>query len=350
MTKQVPNISIIIPVYNDPDNLLHCLKSVFASQYRDFECIVVDDASTDGTVDVATDFDCRVLRNEVNSGPAYSRNRGAEAARGGILYFVDADVTLAPQTLGNLAAVFENEPGLAAVIGSYDNAPYYQNFISQYKNLFHHFVHQNGNAQASTFWSGCGAMRVEIFRQFKGFDEGFRKPAIEDIELGYRLRAAGHQIRLDHSIQVQHRKKWTLGSLIKTDVFQRGVPWVKLMLRDKFVPNDLNVSHTQKLSVALAWLLVLAALLAVAHFAGWLGLQLPLLAALSTVAILLLMALNADFYRFFIRTRGIFFALRVIPLHFMYFFYCGVSFILGIIGYFFSRNEGHNRDVIFEEN
>lgn len=74
-----------------------------------------------------------------------------------------------------------------ALIGSYDDDPKSPDFISQYRNLMHCSVHQTGRSEASTFWSGCGAIRREVFLESGGFDETYVRPAIEDIELGYRL-------------------------------------------------------------------------------------------------------------------------------------------------------------------
>ena len=57
--------------------------------------------------------------------------------------------------------------------------------VSQYRNLLHHFVHQHGHAEASTFWAGCGAIRRAAFDAVGGFDAArFPRPSIEDIELG----------------------------------------------------------------------------------------------------------------------------------------------------------------------
>ena len=68
------------------------------------------------------------------------------------------------------------------------------NFVSQYKNLFHHFVHQDASGTATSFWAGCGAIRRDIFLRLGGFNTAYKRPSIEDIELGYRLTRAGHRI------------------------------------------------------------------------------------------------------------------------------------------------------------
>jgi hypothetical protein len=120
----------------------------------------------------------------------------------------------------------------------------------------HSFVHQCGAVRASTFWSGCGAIRREVFEKHCGFSESYARPAIEDIELGYRLVQDGRKILLDRSLLVTHLKKWTFIGLVKTDILDRGIPWTELILRDKFMPNDLNLQLSQRVSVALVFLLI----------------------------------------------------------------------------------------------
>src|SRR5215510_5297309 len=227
--EPAPNISVIIPVYNGAAYLNLCLQAVAASDYRFYECIVVDDSSTDGGGSIAAQFpmSVRVLHlAEGPRGPAYARNRGAEAARGAILFFLDADIVLSSGALRRVANQFQERTDVAAVFGSYDAKPKAQGVISQYRNLLHHFVHQNGNREASTFWAGCGAIRRSVFEAIGGFDETrFRRPSIEDIELGYRLRRAGHTVLLDRTLQATHLKRWTLWSTVRTDVLCRAIPW-----------------------------------------------------------------------------------------------------------------------------
>ncbi len=147
-------------------------------------------------------------------------------------------------------------PALSALIGSYDDDPHTKDFLSQYRNLMHHYVHQAGQEAASTFWSGCGAIRRRVFEEVSGFNETYGRPAIEDIELGYRLHQNGHKVLLDHDLTVKHLKQWTFWKLVKTDIFDRGIPWTELILRDRHMPNDLNIQLSQRVSVALAFLLV----------------------------------------------------------------------------------------------
>ena len=264
-----PVISVIIPVFNAAAYLEGALTGLAASTYSSFECIVVDDRSTDGSAASARRSGARVIEMDRQAGPAAARNSGAGAARGDILFFVDADVRVQPDTLQRIASAFTADNTLSALIGSYDDDPQTKDFLSQYRNLMHHFVHQSGRETASTFWSGCGAIRKPVFQQFSGFDESYDRPAIEDIELGYRLQQAGHKVLLDHELTVKHLKRWTFWSLVKSDIFDRGIPWTELIFRDRRMPNDLNLQLSQRVSVALAFLIVAVTAVSAIRWRGY---------------------------------------------------------------------------------
>src|SRR5262245_57695976 len=140
--KPAPTISVIIPVYNGAAYLNSCLHAVAASDYRSYECIVVDDGSMDDSRSIAAQFPLfvRVLHlAEGPRGPAYARNRGAEAAHGATLFFLDADIVLSPSALRRVANLFQERTDVAAVFGSYDNRSAAAGVVSGYRNFLHHF-------------------------------------------------------------------------------------------------------------------------------------------------------------------------------------------------------------------
>jgi GT2 family glycosyltransferase len=324
------HLSIIVPVYNNAPDLRACLSALMASSCPDSEIIVVDDASTDDTPLIAAEKGVRLFRLARNMGPAAARNHGARHAQGDILFFVDADVIIGPGAVRHVARVFDECPDMAAVFGSYDASPQARGVVSQYRNLLHHFVHQHGNPEASTFWAGCGAVRRSAFEAVGGFDEQrFPRPSIEDIELGYRLRQAGYRIRLDKTLQGTHLKRWTLRAVIWTDVACRAVPWSRLLLESQNTPNDLNLTRGQRLSAAL---IGLAGTLL--PLAAW---QVELL-GLPALALLGVIALNRGLYAFFARQRGLGFAAACLPLHLLYYLCSGLSYLYVWI-------EAHLRDA-----
>src|SRR5690606_27163359 len=109
-----------------------------------------------------------VIALEHRGGPARARNRGVQQAQGEIVVFLDADVCAHPDTLARFDEHFRDSAA-AAVMGSYDDSPADPSFVSQFKNLFHHFVHQHSRSEAWTFWAGCGAIRRDIFLASGGF-------------------------------------------------------------------------------------------------------------------------------------------------------------------------------------
>lgn len=314
-------ISVVIPVHRGGPDFQRCLSALTRAVPPPGEIIVVANGDTDGSGQIAEESGARVLRVAAPCGPAQARNLGARSARGEILFFVDADVAIPMDAMHRMASAFTREPGVAAVIGSYDDEPAAPNFLSQYKNLFHHYVHQTAREEASTFWGACGAMRREVFLALGGFDETYRDPSVEDIELGYRLKQAGLKIRLDKALQVKHLKRWAAGSLLKTDFLHRALPWSELILRDRRFVNDLNLRHSSRVSVILTF-----GLLAALVGAWWGGGFLALAGALGVS----LLALNLPLYRFFHRKRGLRFALQTIPWHWLYYLYSGLAFTVGV--------------------
>ncbi len=318
-------LSVIVPVRNDSENLELCLEALDASENADFEVIVVDDASTDTSPEVARRHGVRLIRQDTRTGPAAARNRGARAASHSFLFFLDADVRVRPETLRKVTERLQGSPSEEVFFGSYDAEPGAPGLVSQYRNLLHHYVHQSGNAEASTFWSGCGAIKKSVFLELGGFDTGYSSASVEDIELGSRLRRAGHRIALVKSVQVKHMKRWTFWRMLRTDIQNRGIPWTRLILREGKIPNDLNLRRSQRVSVLLAGALP-ATLAAGAWFREpvllWLG------AALG--CLLGIVLLNQRFLRFLSSVKNPLFVLAALPLHVIYYLSSGVAFAAGL--------------------
>jgi GT2 family glycosyltransferase len=309
------DVSVVIAVYNSATTLQSCLAALSNCRPAPIECLVVDDASDDDSPGIAMRHGARVIRMSQRRGPARARNLGALDARGDVILFLDADVCIHHAAIPRIVDHFRQEPALDAVIGAYDDAPAAPSFLSQYRNLLHCFTHRAGRREASTFWTGLGAIRKEIFLRYGGFDERYERPSIEDIEFGARLKAAGGCIRLDPAIQGKHLKRWTFRGTLKTDIFDRGIPWTRLMLESGSIPNDLAVRWSQRLGVLLAFLLA--------------GALVSRAGRIALACVLALVAVDAPWYAFLVRQRGVLFALRAAPLHVLYHFYSGVAFILG---------------------
>jgi glycosyltransferase involved in cell wall biosynthesis len=326
--KRALSISVIVPVHRDGESFQRCLSSLAQTTPGPEEIILVSDGAGDSIRQLAQKLGFRCCENAVAKGPAYARNLGASQALGNILFFIDSDVIIPPGAIAQVQQVFGQDPRLAAVIGSYDDAPAALNFMSQYKNLFHHYTHQNSNEETSTFWGACGAIRREIFAASGGFDERYQRPCIEDIELGSRITKAGHRIRLSKTLTCKHLKRWGVFSLLRSDFFDRALPWIELILRDRSLTNDLNLRFASRFSVIFLFAFIIL------FFAGFWKLE---FSGVSLVFLTLVLALNFPVYRFFYRKRGLLFMIRAIPWHCIYYLCGGLALGLGIAGALFRK-------------
>lgn len=318
-----PFVSVIIPVHNGGSDFASCLQALTLSTFDDWELIVVDDGSTDGSDSLASEAADVLLFTGGRAGPAAARNLGAERARGQWLCFLDADCSVHPDSLQAAMRVIAREPGIDAVFGSYDDTPSAPGIVSRFKNLQHHFVHQRGERRAETFWTGFGLVRRDVFMRLGGLDATrYRRSSIEDIELGYRMREAGCEIRLVPEALVTHHKKWSLWRLIRSDIFDRGLPWSRLIAERRNGARELNLAWHARFSVVLG----VTALLALVGALLW-----PPFFWLFALSIVILIVLNQTFYRFLLRRGGVGLAVAGIGLHWLYQVDCAVAFVLGRI-------------------
>jgi GT2 family glycosyltransferase len=331
-----PSLSVVVPVRNGGRDFEHCLRRLRDSFQTDFELIVVDDGSTDDSAALARRAGATVVRNATPQGPAAARNLGARTAKGPLIFFLDADVAVHPRTLGLALARFSADPRLSALFGSYDDTPAAPGLVSQYRNLLHHFVHQQGTFQddiraAHTFWTGCGTIRRDVFLAFGGFDPRlYPRPAIEDIELGYRLTRAGHRIVLARNVLAKHLKRWTLAEMVRTDIFRRGVPWTILIKRSGTIETDLNVRADQKACVVLTGGTLIAALACL--ITPWSGI-------IAIAALAAIVALNREFFAFLAARKGLAFACAALPLHLLYYCCCGLSVMIAQLHWYIAGHD-----------
>lgn len=310
--------TVIVPFHRNVAMLRRVLEP-FRDRASTTELVVAGDGPIEDWIPVADEFGAVGISWPRAQGPAVARNRAASIARGRYLLFVDGDVIAERGVVQRIEAYFAEHPGVAGVFGAYDDAPEAPGFISQYRNLQHRYVHVTSAPHARTFWAGLGAIAAEPFRAIGGYDERFRRPSVEDIDLGYRLTRAGHQLAIDPGLNGKHLKRWTWWSSIVSDVRDRGVPWTQLIARYGMT-TDLNLSWGLRASVASAYLVVLLALAGLWTRWAWAALPVP---------ILLLLAFNAAYYGHFARTRGPLFAVGVVVAHFVHHLCNGVSYVVG---------------------
>jgi GT2 family glycosyltransferase len=224
-------LAVVVPATDDPPSLERCLAALEAGDRPPDELMV--------------------QREPVGSGPAAARNLGSAGTTAEVLVFVDSDVEVDAAALARIGCHFQDDPGLTAVFGAYDDDPGDPGLASRYRNLLHHHVHTGATGEAETFWAGLGAVRRDAFESAGGFDaDRYPRASIEDIELGMRLRRRGSRILLDPGIRGRHLKRWTVASMVRTDFSRRGVPWARLLLQGGSDSTVLNLGWRRRVSAA----------------------------------------------------------------------------------------------------
>jgi glycosyltransferase involved in cell wall biosynthesis len=323
-----PYLSVVVPAHNAAATLPQALAALSNTDLpRElWELVVVDDGSTDETSPIAAQYADKVVKvPDGPHGPGYARNRGFEMTLGVCVAFVNADVMVRPNTLRRFYEVFKREPNVGAVFGSYDAQATASGFVSQYHNLLQHYHHQRHAGDASTFWSACGAVRGAAFEQAGCFDEWhFRRRQLEDIELGQRMRVLGHRVLLRPEIQVTHLKSWTLRGILKAEIFDRGIPWMRLVNR-AVVPTTLErrgMQATKKTNIALTWLGALLLVLGIRP-------STHLLLAGAAVCFAVVAINDSAQLALFRRQRGMVFALKTAAFNSLYYFVSGIAILFG---------------------
>ena len=193
----LPFVSVVIPAYNEENYLPSCLASIRDQDYAgEYEVIVVDNASTDNTAQIAHDWGAKVVCESKQS-PACARQKGAEAATGRIVAFIDADTQAPAHWLSTIVWRFLGLPEMVAVSGPYAYGDagkfaritsYVGNFLSIIIDQLFRKVFDKGGA----IW-GCNfAVRRSALMQVGGFDTSIKFYG-EEYELSLRLKKAGKE-------------------------------------------------------------------------------------------------------------------------------------------------------------
>ena len=239
--------SVVVPVYNGETTLPACLDALSTQTLppEAYEIIVVDDGSTDGSVEVARRFGVRIV-SQANAGPAAARNRGAELAQGRILLFTDADCEPVPDWLEQMTAVFNGSEVVGAK-GTYRTRQrgVVARFVQlEYEDRYDRMADQDSIDFIDTY---SAAYRRGIFLASGGFDTTFPTASVEDQELSFRLAERGHRLVFIPDAHVFHMHDSTLWEYIRRK-FWIGYWKVQVMqthpeklVRDSHTPQILKL-------------------------------------------------------------------------------------------------------------
>jgi mycofactocin system glycosyltransferase len=221
--QDLPLVSVIIPVYNRPQEIQECLASLEALDYPadKIEVIVVDDGSRDQTAAVVRRFDARLIVQPYNRGQSAARNTGARVARGEIIAFLDSDCIAGPRWLRDLVPYFQDSR--VTLVGGFVDAYYREKRMDRYEQVCSAL--NMGSQQAMGRGENCVfyvptcnmLVRKDSYLQAGGLDDRLRVG--EDVDLCWRLMAAGHHLLYipQGAVAHKHRNRLLSGLLRRFD-------------------------------------------------------------------------------------------------------------------------------------
>jgi len=205
---ELPLVSVLIVTWNRRADVLETIRSIYAQAYRNFEIIVVDNGSTDGTVDAIRQSypEVKLIALDRNVGISAGRNVGIAAAQGDIIFCLDSDASLAHDTLANLVHKFQTESEVGVInskiVNAYtkrlDGGPGW--VYSERSKL-----DQDSEFLSWSFSEGGAAIRREVFDQVGPFWE-FLFFGCEGQELSLRVWDAGYKVLYYPKSIVYHRE------------------------------------------------------------------------------------------------------------------------------------------------
>lgn len=226
-----PRVSIVIPVFNQSAYSFHCLASVLANtQGSDYEVIVVDDCSTDDTPQMLQAIrGITVLRNDSNSGFIAACNRGAAAARGEYVLFLNNDTEVQAGWLQALLGTFDScaDAGLVGAKLLYANGTLQEagGIVWQDGSAWNYGRNDDPNKpeycylRAVDYCSGaCILLKKADFDSVSGFDPHYAPAYYEDTDLAFKLRQAGKQVYYQPNARVFHFEGVTSGTDLRSGV------------------------------------------------------------------------------------------------------------------------------------
>jgi glycosyltransferase involved in cell wall biosynthesis len=257
-------VSVIIPNYNGGKTIGKCLEATLASRHPNFEVIVVDDHSQDNSVEIISQYPCKLVRLDRHRGAAAARNMGVRHGRGGTLFFTDADCLLQDDALALAAESLAAEGPSAIVGGTYTLTPYDRRFCSRFQSVFINFFETRHAPGADYVATHALAMNAEVFRGSRGFAED-GMPILEDVEFSHRMRRAGCRLVMNPAIQVRHVFDYSLSRSLR-NAFVKAKFWTCYAIRNRDLLADSGTASRGLKVNAGAW--VLTGLMLLAHAAN----------------------------------------------------------------------------------
>ncbi len=322
-------ISIVIPAHNAVPEIRLCLEALFQNDLANTEILVVDDSSTDGTSLVISTFPevsgvpTRSLKRDERGGPAAARNEGLRYAQNPYVLFVDADVVLPEQSvywIRETLDLYSHLPEIAGVLGVYSETPPWEDFLSDFKNLYTCFLYKITETRSPFLHTPIFCIKKDLLEMAGGFDSELH--TVEDFRLGLALGSQGYRFIIDRRIQGRHLKRYSLDGIFRED-------WRRI--RDLWTVA-ISAEGKKYYYRGLRWLRLISVLLPgpVVIFGGLAFLDIGF-AASALFLLLVFYLCNLPFLRYCRRLRGGIFVLKAAGFLFVEMLWAEISLMFSVL-------------------
>ena len=318
-------LSIIIPVYNNPKDILELLKSIDISNHKNLEIIIIDDGSKPKIKNDLIKFKIRYYYIK-NSGPAYARNFGASKSSGKYLLFLDSDLVLPRNFIKTLIITLKkNNIKVGSII--YGMKSYLDNIFSQYKAFFDFFnisIKLNHKKEKVLIGSSCVFERHFFFCN-NGWSQKIKTPSIEHEEFAKRLGT--QNITRLKKVYVLH--KFPTGKQLFLIIFLRSRDWVFSKLNKEIEFDGLSRTKSTgfiSLQPLIIFTLILTSLITKNYFIYF-----------SLIPLIIFFFGNLNFFFFLYKNDKM---IKIISYIFIHFFFClsvSLGAFSGLLNYSFYR-------------
>lgn len=227
-----PRVTIFIPVFNGEPFLAEAIRSILVQSFSDFELLIIDDGSTDGSQTIVESFfddRIRFLRNDINRGISFTRNRAIKEARGDYLAFLDADDIALPERLGTQVNYLDSNPQVVAcgsqamIIDDNGNETGESLRVPVDTNVIKCLL-----AFRNVFINSTMMIRLEVLKSTKGYYDGL----CEDYEIAVQLNR-NHKLANIDEVLVKYRWHGNNTSAVFYQEIQKGERWVLALVQQQ---------------------------------------------------------------------------------------------------------------------
>ena len=322
-------LSVVIPTHNSSKVISRTLDAVFNNKDVELEDIIVDDASTDNTLEIIRRYPCRIFALKKRSGPAKARNIGAKVARADIILFLDADAVLEKGSLRKFLIDFSKYPDIACVSGVFQKDDNIRNWFYKYRDLQTHYWHQSSSSDASVFVLTAGAIKKRIFFEVGGFKEEFGQFAdVEDFEIGHRI-SQKYKMFVDKEIRFNHLEESSCFLRLTKKLFRRSRLWMRLFLKRKRFEKNYATTN-RAIAIIFAFLSLILFLLTI---------KLPWLIGGGIICLCGFFLSDIGFYKFLSQQGSIGFFMYASAVHYFFSIVLFLGAVFGLMEIIFNKKK-----------